>query len=89
MDEFAPTMREVTMTHSNDREWFVALGSIQALDSVYNDIAGQWNHISECPEEIQPIMLRIINTLEQLHEAVFDEENMPEGVMYVDTQNGD
>jgi len=82
-------MREVTMTHSPEREWFVALGAIQALDTVYNDVVETWSHISECPEEFRPVMHRIINTLEALHEGVFDEEVMPDGVMYVDAMQDD
>ncbi len=77
-------MRQVMMGHSPEREWFVALGIVTGLDSVFDDLSEVYAHITDMPEELRPVMHRIINTLEGMHEQIFDEDLMPDGVTFID-----
>ena len=81
--------RHVQMMHDPDREWFVALGITVALDEVFSHFKELFPDSGDIPYTVRPIINKVVGTLEEMHEQIFTEDRMPDGVCFVDTNEGD
>ena len=81
--------RHVQMIHDPDREWFVALGITVGLDEVFSHFKLLFPDSGDIPYSVRPIINKICSTLEEMHEQIFTEDRMPDGVCFVDTNEGD